>query len=251
MSGHSKWSTIKHKKGALDKKRGKIFTKVIRELTASVKLGGSKPESNSRLRQAIAQARAVNMPSDTIQKSIKRAAGDNNSENFETTVYEGLGAKNVAVIVECLTDNKKRTVSNIRSIFNKNGGSMGDTNSVSYLFQELGAIEIAKDKITEEKLTDLIIEAGAEDYTTKEDCFEVYTNPKKLHQVHSLLEKDIETKSARLQFISQTPVIIEDVTVANKILNLLEALEDDDDVQTVWTNFEPSSETLKQLEEQN
>ena len=135
MSGHSKWSTIKHKKGALDKKRGKIFSKVIREILAAVKIGGSgQPESNSRLRQAIAQAKLVNMPSDTIQKAIKKASGESNATNFETTFYEGLAPNNVAVIIKCLTDNKNRTVASIRSIFSKAGGSMGDTNSVSFLF---------------------------------------------------------------------------------------------------------------------
>ena len=155
MSGHSKWSTIKHKKGALDKKRGKIFSKVIREILAAVKIGGSgQPESNSRLRQAIAQAKLVNMPSDTIQKAIKKASGESNATNFETTFYEGLAPNNVAVIIKCLTDNKNRTVASIRSIFSKAGGSMGDTNSVSFLFKEVGCITLAKDKITEDVLAD-------------------------------------------------------------------------------------------------
>ena len=252
MSGHSKWSTIKHKKGALDKKRGKIFSKVIREILASVKLGGGgQPESNPRLRQAIASARAVNMPSDTIQKAIKKASGESNTTNFETTFYEGLAPSNVAVIVKCLTDNKNRTVASIRSIFSKGGGFMGDTNSVSFLFKEVGCITLAKEQITEEDLADLVIDAGGEDYAEKEETYEIYTEPKNLHQVYSYLEtapkNKIEVSSANLQFISQTPAPIDDIQAANKILILLENLEDNDDVQEIYTNFEPSVNIQEQL----
>ncbi len=254
MSGHSKWSTIKHKKGALDKKRGKIFSKVIREILAAVKIGGSgQPESNSRLRQAIAQAKLVNMPSDTIQKAIKKASGESNATNFETTFYEGLAPNNVAVIIKCLTDNKNRTVASIRSIFSKAGGSMGDTNSVSFLFKEVGCITLAKDKITEDVLADLVIDSGGEDYAEKEEVYEIYTKPKALHQVYSYLENKLEDKieesTANLQFISQTPAQIDDINIANKVLTLLENLEDNDDVQEVYTNFEPSIKIQEQLGE--
>ncbi len=251
MSGHSKWSTIKHKKGALDKKRAKIFSKVIREISAAVKLGGGQPESNPRLRQAVAQAKSVNMPSDTIQKAIKKASGESNTEHFETTFYEGLAPSNVAVIVKCLTDNKNRTVASIRSIFSKGGGSMGDTNSVGFLFREVGCITLAKDQVTEEALADLVIDSGGEDYAEKEETYEIYTDPKTLHQVYSYLENKskskIEVSTATLQFISQSPASVDDLHVANKILNLLENLEDNDDVQEIYTNFEPSVKVQEQL----
>ena len=230
MSGHSKWSTIKHKKGALDKKRGKVFSKVIREITAAVKLGGGGVlESNPRLRQAVAQARSVNMPSDTIQKAIKKASGETSATHFETIFYEGLAPSNVAVIVKCLTDNRNRTVASIRSVFNKGGGSMGDTNSVAFLFKEVGCITLTKNQVTEETLADLVIESGGEDYAEKDEFYEIYTSPKTLHQVYSHLEKKTEINTANLQFIAQTPAPIDELHVANKI------------------NFEPSTQIQEQL----
>lgn len=247
MSGHNKWSSIKHKKGALDKKRAKIFTKVIRELTASVKLGGANLDANPRLKQAISLAKSVNMPSDTVQKTIKRADGATDTTNYETVCYEGIAPNNVGIIIDCLSDNKNRTVASIRSIFNKKRGTLGSTNSVKYLFDQVGLIEIAKEQVDEEKLTDLVIEAGADDYKELENSFEIYTAPKNLHQVHAKLEKNFEILQMELCFLPKIPVIIDDLETAEKILSFLEALEDDDDVQKIHTNFQATDKVLKQL----
>lgn len=247
MSGHNKWSSIKHKKGALDKKRAKIFTKVIREIVVCVKSGGSNVDTNPRLKQAIVLAKSVNMPSDTVQKTIKRADGSTNSENYEAITYEGLAPHNIAIIIECLSDNKNRTIASIRAIFNKKGGTLGANNSIKYLFTQVGLIEIVKKGINEEQLADAVVNAGGEDYKETKSSFEVYTAPKNLHQVHSQLEAQFEILQTELCFLAKNPVVVDNLETAEKIISFLDALDDNDDVQKLHTNFRPTEEILEQL----
>ncbi|MBU2645682.1 YebC/PmpR family DNA-binding transcriptional regulator [bacterium] len=251
MSGHSKWSSIKHKKGAVDAKRSKVFTKVIREITVAAKMGGDDPNSNPRLRSAIVLAKSVNMPNDNINKAIKKGAGDGKGENWESISYEGYGPHNVAVIVECLTDNKNRTISSVRSIFSKNNGNIGSTNSVMYMFDRKGIIEVKKDTIDEDTLTEYIIEGGAEDIDiSDEQVYSIATEPSDLGSVHKYLEeKEVKIESSGLDLIPQNRIEIDDVSKAAQVIKFIEALEDDDDVQNVYSNFDISESVLQQLEE--
>ncbi|MFH2129050.1 MAG: YebC/PmpR family DNA-binding transcriptional regulator [bacterium] len=251
MSGHSKWSSIKHKKGAVDAKRSKVFTKVIREITVAAKMGGDDPNSNPRLRSAIVLAKSVNMPNDNINKAIKKGAGDGKGENWESISYEGYGPHNVAVIVECLTDNKNRTISSVRSIFSKNNGNIGSTNSVMYMFDRKGIIEVKKDTIDEDTLTEYIIEGGAEDIDINdEQVYSIATEPGDLGSVHKYLEeKEVKIESSGLDLIPQNRIEIDDVSKAAQVIKFIEALEDDDDVQNVYSNFDISESVLQQLEE--
>ena len=250
MSGHSKWSTIKHKKGAADAKRSKVFTKVIREITVAAKMGGEDPNSNPRLRSAVVLAKSVNMPNDNINKAIKKGVGGDKSQNWENLNYEGYGPHNVAVIVECLTDNKNRTISSVRSIFSKNNGNIGSSNSVMYMFDRKGIIEVEKAIIDEDTLTDYIIEAGAEDIDSSDDQkFIIETAIGDLGAVHKYLEKnEVKIKSSGLSLIPQNRIEIDDVTKAGQVIKFIEALEDDDDVQNVYSNFDITESVLQQLE---
>ncbi len=249
MSGHNKWSSIKHKKGAADAKRSKVFTKVIKEITVAARMGGEDPNANPRLRSAIALAKSVNMPNDNVAKAIKKGAGGDKGENWETIVYEGYGPHNVAVIVECLTDNKNRTISNIRTIFGKNAGNIGATNSVMYMFDRKGLIEIEKDKIDEEALTDHALEAGADDIdSSPEEVYLVETDPSALGDAHKYLEdQGIEIKTSAIDLIPQNRIEITDVSKAQQVIRFIEALEDDDDVQKVFSNFDINDDVLQQL----
>jgi len=249
MSGHSKWSTIKHKKGAADAKRSKIFSKVIREITVAAKLGGDDPNANPRLRSAISLAKSVNMPNDNIAKAIKKGAGGDKSENWENLTYEGYGPSNVAVIVECLTDNKNRTISSIRSVFSKNNGNIGETNSVMYMFDRKGIVEVDKAAIDEDTITEHAINAGAEDIDPDDEkSYLIETSPKELGDVHQYLENSgVEVKTANISLIPKNKIEIDDVTKATQVIRFIEALEDDDDVQNVFTNFDISESVLQQL----
>lgn len=251
MSGHNKWSSIKHKKGAADAKRSKTFTKVIKEITVAAKLGGGDPAANPRLRSAIALAKSVNMPNDNINKAISKGVGGDKSENWENITYEGYGPNNVAVIVECLTDNRNRTISSVRSIFTKNNGNIGATNSVMYMFDRKGLIEIDKSKIDEDTLTEHAIEAGAEDIdTTDDEVFVVEVSPNDLGDAHQYLEdKGIEIKTSSINLIPQNELVIEDETKAAQVIKFIDALEDDDDVQNVYSNFDITDELLSKLSE--
>lgn len=237
MSGHSKWSTIKHKKAATDAKRGKIFTKIGREIAVAVKEGGSNPDANTRLRDVIAKARQNNMPSDNIMRNIKKAAGESGDVNFEAITYEGYGISGVAVIVEALTDNKNRTASEVRHAFDKNGGSLGSTGCVSYMFDRRGLILIEKtDKTDEDELMMLALDSGADDFVSEDEAFEIYTTPENFSSVRESLEKDgIEIASAEISLIPQNYVSVGE---PEKIEKLLEMLEDNDDVQNVYHNCE-------------
>lgn len=250
MSGHSKWSTIKHKKGAADAKRSKVFTKVIREITVAAKMGGEDPNSNPRLRSAIVLAKSVNMPNDNISKAIKKGVGGDKSQNWENISYEGYGPHNVAVIVECLTDNKNRTISSVRSIFGKNNGNIGSTNSVMYKFDRKGIIEVEKSSIDEDTLTEYSIDAGAEDIDISDDLiYSIETAPSDLGTVHKYMEeKEVRIKSSGLNLIPQNKIEIDDVTKAAQVIKFIDALEDDDDVQNVYSDFDITERVLQQLD---
>ena len=236
MSGHSKWSTIKHKKGAADAKRGRLFTKLIKEITMAARLGGGAPESNPRLRKAIDDAKAVNMPADNIKRGIQRGTGELPGVNYEEVTFEGYGPGGVAVLVEAMTDNQNRTLPEIRTIFSKNGGNLGQSGSVRFLFQKKGYLAIEKDKASEDDVMEAAIEAGAEDVTTTDQYHEVMTEPEAFNAVKTRLEeKKIPIAVSELSMIPTTEVEL-DQRKADQMMRLMEALEDHDDVQHVWAN---------------
>jgi len=239
MSGHSKFSNIKHKKEKQDAKKGKIFTKIGREITVAVKQAGSDPEINSKLKEIIVKAKANNMPNGTISRSIKRAAGELSDVTYEIITYEGYGPGGVAVIVECLTDNKNRTAANVRHALTKSGGNLGTTGCVSFLFERKGQLLIEKvEAIDEDELMMQAIEAGAEDVVTSEDAYEVITEPEDFSQVHTALEEEsYQFVVAEITMIPMTEVKVADEEIIKYLEKLLDQLEDDDDVQNVYTNW--------------
>lgn len=238
MSGHSKWHNIQNKKGKADAKRGKIFTKIGKELVIAVKNGGPIPDTNPKLRDAIAKAKAANMPNDTIQRSIKKASGELSSVNYETIVYEGYGPSGVAVIVEALTDNKNRSAGNVRSAFTKGGGNMGATGCVSFMFQEKGEIVIEKAELDEDEIMMMALDAGAEDFQVEDEVFVVYTAPEEFGTVREVLEaNNIEFLEADVRMIPDTYTAINEDD-AKKFQKMLDLLEEDDDVQEVYHNAE-------------
>lgn len=239
MSGHSKWHNIQAKKGKADAKRGKIFTKIGKELAIAIKNGGANPDTNSKLRDVIAKAKAANMPNDNIQRAIKKAEGDLNSVNYETIVYEGYGPSGVAVIVETLTDNKNRSAGNVRSAFTKGGGNMGNAGCVSFMFQEKGEIVIEKDGRDEEEMMMMALDAGAEDFNSDEDeVFVITTTPEDFGTVREALEaQGIEFLEASVKMIPDTYTAINEED-AKKFQKMLDLLDDDDDVQEVYHNAE-------------
>ena len=238
MSGHSKWHNIQAKKGKMDAKRGKIFTKIGKELMVAVKNGGPSPESNAKLRDVIAKAKAANMPNDTIQRSIKKAAGETSSVNFEKNVYEGYGPSGVAVIVEALTDNKNRSAGNIRSAFTKGGGNMGTTGCVGFMFQEKGEKVNEKGDLDEEEVMMMALDAGAEDFQAEDEVFVVYTEPDSFGEVREALEGNgLEFLEAGVKMIPDTTSELNEED-AKKFQKMLDLLEDDDDVQEVYHNAE-------------
>jgi YebC/PmpR family DNA-binding regulatory protein len=244
MSGHSKWATIKHKKGALDAKRGKIFTRLIKEITIAAKLGGGDPEGNPRLRGAVAAAKAENMPSDNIKRAIQRGTGELEGVSYEEITYEGYGPGGVAVIVEVLTDNKNRAVSEVRHAFSKNGGNLGESNSVSWMFTKKGVIVVAKDAASEEKLTELVLESGAEDLSDEGENWEILCEPKEFENVTNALKAaKITPEHAEVTMISSTYTKLEGAP-ANQMMRLLDTLEDLDDTQNVYSNFDMSSQEV-------
>ncbi|MCL4150167.1 UNVERIFIED_CONTAM: hypothetical protein GTU68_059264 [Idotea baltica] len=245
MSGHSKWSTIKRKKGALDAKRGKIFTRCAHEITTAVREGGGPdPSSNSRLRLAMDKAKAVNMPNDNIDRAIKRATGELKGEEQQELLYEGYGPNGTAIMVDVLTDNKNRTVGEIRFVFSRNGGSMGANGCVAWMFDRKGLIVIEKSLIDEETLMDIALEAGADDISGDGDRWEVLSEINDFEQVRKALEEKVELELAELQYLPKTRQAI-DPDSAKKTLRLLDALEDLDDVMTVSSNCEFSDADLE------
>ena len=241
MSGHSKFANIKHKKEKNDAKKGKIFTMIGREIVVAVKEGGADPSSNSKLRDVIAKAKANNVPNDTIERGIKKAAGDSDANNYETNIYEGYGPGGVAIIVKTLTDNKNRTAANVRSAFNKGKGSMGAQGSVSFMFDEKGRIIIDKEdlEMDADDLMMLALDAGAEDFSDEEDCFEIITSPEDFSTVRETLEKEgIEMAEADITQIPQNYVEVTDEENVKCLQRILDLLEDDDDVQDVYHNWD-------------
>jgi YebC/PmpR family DNA-binding regulatory protein len=239
MSGHSKWHTIKHKKGALDAKRGKIFTKLIKEITVAARTGGSGDvDSNARLRKAVSDAKGLNMPNDTIDRAIKRGTGQLEGVAYDEITYEGYGPSGVAVLVETMTDNRNRTVAEIRHIFSKNGGNMGESGSVAWMFDKKGYIVVDKETKSEDELFEIAIEAGADDMQDEGDVFEIYTSPDNFEAVTDALKSaGIEPQAAEISMVPQNYIKLE-AGDAKTMLKLVDALEDNDDVQKVSANFD-------------
>lgn len=247
MSGHSKWATIKHKKGALDAKRGKIFTRLIKEITIAARDGGGDPDGNPRLRTAVAAAKAENMPQDNIKRAIQRGTGELPGVSYEEITFEGYGPGGVAVIVEVTTDNRNRAVSEIRHAFSKNGGNLGEPNSVKFMFQKKGLIIVAKEKADEENLMSIVLEAGGEDLNDEGEAWEILTEPQSFDAVaQAVRDAGIEPDVAEVTMIASTYTKLEGST-ANQMMRLLEALEDHDDVQNVYSNFDMDSQEVEEV----
>lgn len=248
MSGHSKWSTIKRKKGAADAKRGKIFTKLIKEIMVAARMGGGDLAGNARLRSAVMAAKAENMPKDNIDRAIKKGTGDMDGVNYEEIVYEGYGPSGVAVLVDCMTDNRNRTVSEVRYAFSKSGGNMGESGCVSFMFDKKGVIVVEKGSIDEDKLMELALESGAEDVVVEEDVFKVITEPNDFTAVNEALEEaGIVKAAASVDMIPQNTIEITEEKVARRVLSMMEMLEDNDDVQHVYANFDIPDELMEIL----
>jgi YebC/PmpR family DNA-binding regulatory protein len=239
MSGHSKWSTIKHKKGAADAKRGRIFTRLIKELTVAAREGGGNVDTNARLRKAYDDAKAANMPADNIKRAIQRGTGELPGVQYEEITYEGYGPGGAAIFIEALTDNKNRTLPEIRHMFTKNGGNLGESGCVRFMFDKKGYIAVERDKIGEDKLMEIALEAGADDLVTDDsEYFEIYTTPEALHDVKSALEaKGVPIAASETSMIPQTPVKLDEAK-STQLMKLMEAIEEHDDVQNVWTAAE-------------
>ena len=237
MSGHNKWSTIKHKKGAADAKRGRIFTRVIKEITIAARMGGSgDPNANPRLRSAILAAKAENMPKDNIDRAIKKGTGELEGVSYEESTYEGYGPGGAAILVDSLTDNKNRAVAEIRHIFNKYGGSMGENGCVSWMFNKKGYLSVPKKNTSEDSLMEVALEAGAEDVRDDEDAFEVITSPVDYETVKAALEEaSIPFEDAEITMLPQTSLMLQGKE-AETMIRLMDAFEDCEDVQKVYTN---------------
>jgi len=244
MSGHSKWATIKHKKGALDAKRGKIFTRLIREITIAAKGGGGDPDGNPRLRTAIAAAKAENMPADNIKRAIQKGTGELEGASYEEIQFEGYGPGGVAVIVQTMTDNRNRAVSEIRHAFSKNGGNLGETGSVGYMFSKKGVIVVAKSAVEEDKLTEIVLDAGAEDLSDQGENWEIITGPKEYEAVvEALKAAKITPEHAEVTMIASTYQKLEGAQAA-AMVRLLDVIEDLDDTQNVYSNFDMNEESV-------
>ncbi len=247
MSGHSKWHSIRHKKAIVDAKRGKIFTKLIKEVTVAARLGGGDIESNSRLRTAVQAAKSANMPQNNIKRAIMKGTGELPGVNYESAIYEGYGPGGVAVFVECLTDNKNRTVADIRHLFAKHGGNLGEAGSVNWMFDRKGYISVPKDAASEDDLLEIVLEAGAEDLQSEGDSYEVYTSLEQFETVRQALETaEVEPAISELTMVPNTEVKSEG-KVAARMLNLMEMLEDHDDVQHAYANFDIEGSELEAL----
>jgi YebC/PmpR family DNA-binding regulatory protein len=245
MSGHSKWSSIKHKKGAADARRGKIFTKLIKEITVAARMGGGDPGGNPRLRSAILAARSENMPKDNIERAIKKGTGELEGETYEESSYEGYGPGGVAVLLDCLTDNRNRTVAEIKHAFDRNGGNLGEPGCVAWMFQKKGVITIQKEGVNEENLLGVALDAGAEDVRDEGDAFDVVSAPEDFEAVRQAIEKaGIKFTSAEVTKIPKNTVKLEGKK-AQQMLNLIQVLEDNDDVSHVYANFDIADDVLE------
>jgi len=248
VAGHSKWSNIKRRKGAVDAKRGKIFTKLAKEIIVAAKIGGGDPSGNPRLRSAIAAARAENMPKDNIEKAIKKGTGELESVNYEECTYEGYGPGGVAILIEVMTDNKNRTLPEIRAAMNKNNGNMGEAGSVAWMFDRKGLVAVNCSDTTEDQLMEVALEARAEDILTEEDTFEVYTDQSTFEDVRKAIEDaDIPILSAEITMKPQNTIKLEEKE-AEQMIRLMDKLEDLDDVQNVHANFDISDDIMEAME---
>lgn len=247
MSGHSKWSTIKHKKGAADAKRGRLFSKLIKEITVAARTGGGDPTGNPRLRTAIATARSNSLPGDNIERAIKRGTGELEGVSYEEIIYEGYGPGGIAIIIESMTDNKNRTIAELRNEFSKRGGNLGDTGSVGWMFDKKGFLNFDKKSTSEDKLMEVALEAGAEDIIDGEDSWEVITSPSDFEKVKEAIEKtELKPFQAEISRIPKNTVKLS-LEDAEKILKLMEALEDHDDVQKAYANFDIPVEIMEKI----
>ena len=247
MSGHNKWASIKHKKAAADSKRGKIFTKLTKEISAAAKSGGGDAKMNPRLRTAIDSAKSENMPAENIERAIKKGTGEIEGVTYEEVAYEGYGTEGVAILVNCLTDNKNRTASEIRSLFTKNSGSMAGAGSVAWIFEKKGFIAVAKSIVTEDKLMEIVISAGAEDFVTGDEKYEITANPHDFEAVKAAIEAaKIPMETSHMTMIPKNLVAVSPEG-ARANIRLIEAMEDHDDVQNVYANCDIPDEVLKEL----
>jgi YebC/PmpR family DNA-binding regulatory protein len=246
MSGHSRWSTIKHKKGATDAKRGKLFTRLIKEMTVAARQGGGDINGNPRLRAAVNEAKNNNMPKDTIERAVKRGSGELEGASYEEITYEGYGPGGVAIIVEALTDNSHRTTPEVRHIFEKNGGNLGTPGSVKFQFDRKGLFTIERKAVDEDKLMEIALEAGADDLdTTNPEAYEITTSPENFEAVRQALEKNhVPTVEAKIGQIPSLYVKLDEAK-AKQTMRLLEMLDDQDDVQNVWSNFDIPAEMME------
>ncbi len=244
MSGHSKWHSIKHKKSAADAKRGKIFTRLAREITVAARDGGGDPDMNARLRKAVSDAKSANMPNENIDRAIKRGTGEIEGVNFDEITYEAYGPGGVAILIEAMTDNRNRTVAELRHLLSKNNGNLGESGSVSWMFDRKGYIVVGKDQKSEDELFDIAIEAGAEDLKEDGDNFEIFTDQDGFEEVKNAVDgAGIETQVAEVSMIPQNYVKLEG-SDAQQMLRLYEAIDDHDDVQSVYANFDVDEEAL-------
>ena len=247
MSGHSKWHSIKHKKAATDAKRGSLFTRLLKEITVAARMGGGDLESNSRLRSVVTTAKAANMPAENIKRAIQRGTGELPGISYEEITYEGYGPGGVAVFCEVVTDNKNRTVAEVRHIFSRYGGNLGESGSVAWMFQKKGYLVIEKAARTEEELLELVLEAGADDFRDDGENYEVFTTPENFYTVKDELEKkSIKPAAAEIAMVPQNYMRLEGKS-AQSMLKLMEALEEQEDIQHVWANFDISAQEMEAL----
>ncbi len=248
MAGHSKWANIKHRKGAADAKRGKIFTRLIKEITVAARMGGGDIDGNPRLRSAVATAKSENMPKDNIARAIKKGTGELEGEIYDEILYEGYGPGGVAVLVECMTDNRNRTVADIRHYFSKSNGNLGESGCVAWMFEKKGSIVVDKATISEDELMDLALEAGAEDVVEEEEEFQVLTAPEDFDAVREALEQaEVKITSSEVAMIPKNTVDVTEENVARSLMKLLDNLEEHDDVQNVHANFDIDDSLMELL----
>ncbi|MGD8255304.1 MAG: YebC/PmpR family DNA-binding transcriptional regulator [Syntrophobacterales bacterium] len=248
MSGHSKWHSIRHKKGATDAKRGKIFSRLNKELMVAARLGGGDPAANPRLRQAIATAKSENMPKDNIERAIKKGTGELEGVNYEEYMYEGYAPGGVALLIEVMTDNKNRAAADIRYVFNKRGGSLGEAGCVAWMFEKKGLIVFEQNQVAEDDVLEVALEAGADDVITAEDQYEVHTELAMFESVKQAFDdQELRYTMAEITMMPQNTVKIDDESMAVQVLKLMEAIEDADDVQKVYANFDIPDKILKRI----
>ena len=247
MSGHSKWHNIREKKSKVDAKKGQIFTKAAKEIFIAIKEGGGDPETNYRLKMAIQKAKEVNMPADNIKRAIEKAQGQSDSANYEEVIYEGYGPNGIAVILEVATDNRNRTAAELRTLFSKNGGNLGETGCVAWMFEKVGLIIVRSDRITEEELMEFALDNGAEDVRLSGDSFEVISKPANFHTLKKAFsDKTMVFESAEITMLPKNTVSVSESDKARSILRLMDALDDHDDVQNAYANFDISEEILNE-----